>query len=88
MVICILSSRQDIKEDQEAQATIVYNDPSLRSWGKSDRVLILDGIPYHTVDTSDVPPAFAEVPVTLNDNGATFPVCFRFSTLTHADPLL
>ena len=82
-----LSSKQGIKEDQEALATIVFNEPS-PSWEKPDRVLILEGIPYHSLDTEEVPPAFAEVPVILDDNGAIFPVGFRFSTLMHADPLL
>ena len=89
-VVRLLSPRQDIKEDQEAVGTILYNEPS-NNWSKPDQLLILDGIPYHTVETADIPPAFAEVPVTLDDNGVTFPVCFWVPTWhfdTHTDPLL
>jgi hypothetical protein len=85
-VVRLLNSMQDIKEDQAALGTIVYNEPP-RSWSRPDRVLVLDGIQYHTVNTADIPPAFAEVPVALDDNGITFPVCCRVPTLTHTDLL-
>ncbi|GJJ78991.1 hypothetical protein EMPS_11350 [Entomortierella parvispora] len=32
-------------------------------------VLVLDGVRFYQVDTEDIPSAFAEVPVALNDNG-------------------
>ena len=87
-MVCLLSSRQDIKYDQEALETIVYNEPARNSWEKPKQVLVLDGIQYHTVDASDIPPAFAEVPVTLDDNGKILPVCFRLATLVHTNPFL
>ncbi|KAJ7162669.1 hypothetical protein C8R43DRAFT_991113 [Mycena crocata] len=37
-----------------------------------DRDLVLDGTPYHRLDSKDVPPACAEVDVKLNDNGEMF----------------
>jgi len=49
----------DIKEDPEVLEPIVYNEPAQRSWSKPDRVLVLDGMPYHTVTESNIPPAFA-----------------------------
>ena len=33
-------------------------------------VLQLDGARYHKIETTDVPPGWASVPVELNDNGA------------------
>lgn len=87
-VVRLLNPRQDINNDPEALETIVYNEPDQHSWSKPDRVLVLDGIQYHTVDEADVPPAFAEVPVTLDDNGIIFPVCFLLAILTHTDFLL
>jgi hypothetical protein len=35
----------------------------------SDKVLLLDGTRYHSVETGDIPPGWASVPVTLNDDG-------------------
>ncbi|GJJ78992.1 hypothetical protein EMPS_11351 [Entomortierella parvispora] len=46
----------------------LYRPPTERS----GQVLIMDGATYHHVDTNDIPPAFAEVPVLLNDNGVEF----------------
>jgi hypothetical protein len=34
--------------------------------------LLLDGTPFHTVDSGDVAPGYAEVDVTLDDNGTMF----------------
>ena len=50
--------------------------------------LDLDGVTYHRIDSQDIPSAHAEVPVTLDDNGNTFPVCFGFLSLavTYAEP--
>ncbi|KAJ7604153.1 hypothetical protein FB45DRAFT_851370 [Roridomyces roridus] len=39
-----------------------------RGFGRS-RELVLDGTPYHTLDTYLVPPAYAEVDIDLNDRG-------------------
>ena len=71
---------QDIKEDAAAPEDIVAKESED---SKPTGALVLDGIPYHTIDAVDIPPAFAEVPVTLNDNGAILPVCFLLATLTH-----
>ena len=48
--------------------------------------LVLDGITYHRVDTRYIPLAYAEVPVTLDDNrnGVTLPVCLELLSLTVA----
>ena len=37
-----------------------------------EHYLTLDGVVYHRTDTSEVPPAFAEVDVKLDDNGVKF----------------
>ncbi|KAJ7124233.1 hypothetical protein C8R44DRAFT_783206 [Mycena epipterygia] len=37
--------------------------------------LVFDGTPYHRVDTTEVPPGYAEVDVSLDDNGEMFD-CF------------
>jgi hypothetical protein len=34
--------------------------------------LTLDFVPYHRIDTQDIPPAFAECDVKLDDNGEMF----------------
>jgi len=39
---------------------------------RSGEVLTVDGATYHHVDTNDIPPAFAEAPVLLDDNGVQF----------------
>ncbi|KAF7341366.1 hypothetical protein MVEN_01873100 [Mycena venus] len=43
-----------------------------------NKALVLDGTPYHCLDTNKVPPAYAEVDVKLNDNGAMFD-CFMLA---------
>ena len=83
LVLCLFSSRWDIKEGHEALGTTVYH-----SWPKRGQVLVLAGMSYHTVDTANIPPAFAEVLVALDDNGVTLPVRFLGPTATHTNPLL
>ena len=34
--------------------------------------LLLDGVQFHRVETTDVPPSYAEVDVSLDDNGQTY----------------
>jgi streptogramin lyase len=34
--------------------------------------LVLDGVKYHRVDTSDIPNGFASVPVKVDDNGTAY----------------
>ncbi|KAJ7124235.1 hypothetical protein C8R44DRAFT_852206 [Mycena epipterygia] len=43
--------------------------------GESGTSLVFDGTPYHRVDTTEVPPGYAEVEVSLDDNGDIFD-CF------------
>jgi len=38
----------------------------------SPSTLVLDGARYHRVDTSEIPPGYASVPVLLNDNGLEY----------------
>lgn len=43
------------------------------SWMGDERAeLFLDGVGYHRVDTSDIPPGFASVPVLVDDNGTEY----------------
>jgi hypothetical protein len=55
--------------------------------GRSKSVLVLDGVTYHRIDSTDVPPAHAEVPVTLDDNGTVLPVRCKIlsATITHME---
>jgi len=64
--------------DQDALGSIIYHPR--QAW--ESPVLVLDGVTYHRVDTDDIPPAHAEVPVTLNEYGKIWPVCFEFFSLT------
>jgi Domain of unknown function (DUF4419) len=50
---------------------IEFREPT-DDWRKPEGVLVLDGVSYHSIDTKNIPPAQAEVEVTLNDNGQIF----------------
>jgi len=58
--------------------SIVYHPPQ----GWSRPTLILDGVTYHSLDVDDIPSASAEAPVTLNEFGTIWPVCFELLPLT------
>jgi len=45
----------------------------MSSMGQPTPVLQLDEARYHRIETSDVPPGWASVPVELNDNGYKIP---------------
>ncbi|KAF9107060.1 hypothetical protein BGX27_008887 [Mortierella sp. AM989] len=42
-------------------------------FGKVPQYVVLDGAPYHHVETSNIPNGYAEVDVRIDDNGAIFP---------------
>ncbi|CAM6084376.1 unnamed protein product [Calypogeia fissa] len=54
----------------------LYSDKSVgkrRNWdGNELGTLNMDGMEYHRVETGDIPAAYAEVEVKLNDNGVEF----------------
>ncbi|KAF9958126.1 hypothetical protein BGZ72_000870 [Mortierella alpina] len=54
----------------DADGSCLY-EKSRYDWSFDQAVpgLSLGGITFHAVDTSDIPPAYADVPVLLNDNG-------------------
>lgn len=56
-----------LKENPDPSVSATRQDP----WNAA-KVLELDGIVYHTIGTTKIPPAFAEVPVRLIDNGLEF----------------
>ena len=58
--------------------SIIYHSPQRGS----ESILVLDGVTYHRIDTSDIPSAVAEVPVTLDERGKIWPVRFEFLPLT------
>jgi hypothetical protein len=55
----------------------------LHEWSES--VLVLDGVTYHRIGDTYVPPAHAEVPVTLHDNGTALPVRLKILSATITD---
>ncbi|KAJ7676596.1 hypothetical protein DFH06DRAFT_1279145 [Mycena polygramma] len=53
---------------KEFHATYVYGT----DWRGGKMQLVLDDVPFHQTDSNDIPPNYAEVPVTLNDNSKEF----------------
>ncbi|KAF8496640.1 hypothetical protein BU17DRAFT_59420 [Hysterangium stoloniferum] len=45
----------------------------LRHWNQSQPWLVIDGSPYHVIDSGKIPVGYAEVDVLVNDNGVEFP---------------
>jgi hypothetical protein len=41
-------------------------------WYGGRMQLVLDDVPFHQVDSDNLPPSYAEVPVKLDDNGEVF----------------
>jgi hypothetical protein len=62
---------QDEAEHEPVPGGVSFETPP-RGYGKPQGVLAIDGVPYHSLDSSDVPAAHSEVPVELNDNGEIF----------------
>jgi hypothetical protein len=44
----------------------------MHSMGNPTPVLVLDGARYHRIETGDVPPGYASVPVELDDHGVIY----------------
>jgi hypothetical protein len=56
---------------EDPHTPLVFVEPS-QFFTKPKNALILDGVKYHSVATSAIPSAVADVPVKLNDNGDVF----------------
>ena len=69
---------QGMKKPPKCTDPAVSDDKGInvfRRGGRSHRNtyhLILDDQPYHTIDMSQIPPGFAGVPVTVDDNGYVY----------------
>lgn len=49
------------KEEEEARQSYPYSD--------KNRVMVLNNVRYHIVNTKNIPPGYATVPIKLDDNG-------------------
>ena len=49
----------------------LHNNAVSRGWWEDDCIpgCVLEGLKYHFIETDDIPPGFASVPVVLDDNG-------------------
>ncbi|KAJ7034220.1 hypothetical protein C8F04DRAFT_583702 [Mycena alexandri] len=69
-----IGNRLDLTAAVQAPAELMTSQQFWATYtGSTSRTdLVLDGTPYHRIDTEDVPAAYAEVDVKLDDNGEMF----------------
>jgi len=51
---------------------MIPNKCNYDDFGPNHKPLVLDNMPYHFIDTDDIPNGYAEVDVLLDDNGVEF----------------
>ena len=78
--MCITPLREalhtwNVNEDQDPLTPIIHHPPRGPNMG-------INGVAYHRIDSQSIHSAHAEVSVTLDGNGKTFPVCIEFLSLT------
>jgi hypothetical protein len=58
--------------DNKGKSMHDYGLRTKQYFGGDPELLVLDGVKYHRVDTSDIPNGFASVPVKVDDNGTAY----------------